>query len=78
MTSKELIKEALVDFFDTFLEKIETMDENKLQEIEDVWYGKSTRYQIANIMDNHLSHHRGQMVVYLRLKNIKPPSYLGW
>ncbi|WP_299246325.1 DinB family protein [uncultured Aquimarina sp.] len=78
MTSKELIKEALVDFFDTFLEKIETMDENKLQEIEDIWYGKSTRYQIANIMDNHLSHHRGQMVVYLRLKNIKPPSYLGW
>ncbi|WP_298545785.1 DinB family protein [uncultured Aquimarina sp.] len=78
MTSKESIKEALVVFFDTFLEKIETMDENKLQEIEDVWYGKSTRYQIANIMDNHLSHHRGQMVVYLRLKNIKPPSYLGW
>ncbi len=78
MTSRDLIRIALEDFFDTFIERLEKMNESQLTEIVDVWYGKTTRYQIANIMDNHLSHHRGQMIVYLHLKNSKPPSYLGW
>jgi hypothetical protein len=26
----------------------------------------------------HQTHHRGQLVVYLRLKGIKPPQYRGW
>ncbi|WP_299223899.1 DinB family protein [uncultured Aquimarina sp.] len=78
MTSRDLIRLALEDFFDTFIERLEKMDESQFGEIVDVWYGKTTRYQIANIMDNHLSHHRGQMIVYLRLKNHKPPSYIGW
>lgn len=78
LTSKELINKALEDFFDVFIERLDNLDEDNLKELVDVWYGKTTKYQIANIMDNHLSHHRGQMAVYLRLKNIKPPSYLGW
>lgn len=78
MASKDLIRIALEDFFDTFIERLENMDESQLTEVVDVWYGKTARYQIANIMDNHLSHHRGQMIVYLRLKNQKPPSYIGW
>ncbi len=78
MTSRDLIRKALEDFFDTFIEELEKMDESQLGEVVNVWYGKTTRYQIANIMDNHLAHHRGQMIVYLRLKNIKPPSYIGW
>lgn len=78
MTSKDLIRIALEGFFDVFIERLESMNEIDLNEIVDVWYGKTTRYQIANIMDNHLSHHRGQMIVYLRLVNSKPPSYIGW
>ncbi len=78
MTSKDSIKKALEEFFDVFIERLENLDDDKLNEVVDVWYGKTTKYQIANIMDNHLAHHRGQMVVYLRLKNVKPPSYLGW
>ncbi|GAA0873374.1 hypothetical protein GCM10009117_25210 [Gangjinia marincola] len=78
LTSKDLIRTALEEFFDAFLEKLEQMTDEQLNETVDVWYGKRTRYEIANVMDNHLSHHRGQLVVYLRLKNVKPPSYLGW
>jgi uncharacterized damage-inducible protein DinB len=43
-----------------------------------MWYGSSTKNRILNLMDNHLAHHRGQMIVYLRLKGIEPPSYVGW
>ncbi len=78
LTSKDLIKTALEDFFDTFIEQLEQMTDEKLNETVDVWYGKRRRYEIANVIVNHLSHHRGQMVVYLRLRNVKPPSYLGW
>lgn len=78
LTSRSLINTALEEFFNTFIERLENIEESQLSEVVDVWYGKTTRYQIANIMDNHLSHHRGQMIVYLRLKNQKPPSYIGW
>lgn len=78
LTTKELIKIALEEFFDTFLDQLLLMDDDQLHEVVDVWYGKRMRYEIANVMDNHLSHHRGQMVIYLRLKNSKSPSYIGW
>ncbi|GMN06456.1 hypothetical protein MTsPCn5_18450 [Croceitalea sp. MTPC5] len=78
LTSRDLIRTALEDFFDTFIEQLQEMTDNRLNDTVDIWYGKRTRYEIANVMDNHLSHHRGQLVVYLRLKNVKPPSYLGW
>ncbi len=30
------------------------------------------------VIENHIIHHRGQAVVYLRLKGIKPNGYYGW
>ena len=29
-------------------------------------------------MENHIIHHRGQCIVYLRLKGIVPEGYVGW
>ncbi|MCU0354066.1 MAG: DinB family protein [Cytophagales bacterium] len=29
-------------------------------------------------MENHIIHHRGQAIVYLRLKGIRPEGYVGW
>ncbi|RZM10040.1 MAG: DinB family protein, partial [Pedobacter sp.] len=29
-------------------------------------------------MDNHIIHHRGQCMVYLRMNGITPEGYLGW
>ena len=30
------------------------------------------------LMKDHLAHHRGQMIIYLRINGIKPPRYRGW
>ena len=30
------------------------------------------------LMLDHTTHHRGQLVVYLRLKGLRPPGYIGW
>ena len=37
-----------------------------------------TRRQILILMHDHQTHHLGQLIVYLRLKGIKPPPYVGW
>jgi uncharacterized damage-inducible protein DinB len=33
---------------------------------------------LLHLMLDHTTHHRGQLVVYLRLCGIKPPQYIGW
>ena len=35
-----------------------------------------TRRQFMLLMSDHVTHHRAQMLVYLRLKGIKPPNYI--
>ena len=40
--------------------------------------GPMTRRQIIALMHDHHTHHRGQLVVYLRLQGVKPPRYRGW
>lgn len=35
-------------------------------------------WRLLYAMENHIIHHRGQCVVYLRLNGIKPKGYYGW
>jgi uncharacterized damage-inducible protein DinB len=34
--------------------------------------------QILNLINDHISHHRGQIIVYIRLLELQPPPYIGW
>ncbi|MEO1216802.1 MAG: DinB family protein [Bacteroidota bacterium] len=88
VTGKELVKpktktkeEILFyfsEFFDEILKFLENTSQEELSEIVEMWYGKVSKESILMTIDNHLSHHRGQLVVYLRLIGTKPPSYIGW
>ena len=40
--------------------------------------GKLNKYQFLNLIQDHQSHHIGQLIVYLRLNGIEPPKYIGW
>jgi len=64
--------------FNAILAQFETIDGSSLNAEAEMWYGPSTKLRNLNLMDNHMAHHRGQMVVYLRMKGIKPPRYIGW
>lgn len=76
--TKAEIQASLNDFFEQFLAFLkETTEEDLAQKVK-VFYGTVSKTFILQTMDNHLSHHRGQMIMYLRLKGIKPPSYVGW
>ena len=35
-------------------------------------------WRLLYAMENHIIHHRGQCVVYLRLNGVKPKGYYGW
>lgn len=40
--------------------------------------GPKSKLQILNLMQDHVTHHRGQLIVYLNLCQIQPPKYVGW
>jgi len=75
--TKDEILRHFGEFFDKLLAYLETATSDDLAEIVDMWYGKVSKEYVLMTMDNHLAHHCGQMVVYLRLKGITPPSYIG-
>lgn len=77
-SSKEKLIESYLLLFDELIAYMEELDPETMGTTKRMWYGESTRLRLLNLMDNHLAHHRGQMIVYLRLKGIKPPSYVGW
>ncbi len=44
----------------------------------DFFAGEMPSIKIIHLMHDHMTHHRGQISVYLRLNGIKPPRYVGW
>ncbi len=76
--TKAEVKAGLEDFFNQFLAFLENTTTVDLSQKVKVFYGQVSKNFIIETMDNHLSHHRGQLIVYLRLQGIKPPAYVGW
>ena len=57
------------------LKKVEPHD---LRSKVKVFAGPMNIRQIIQLMNDHLTDHRGQITIYLRMKGIKPPNYIGW
>lgn len=49
-----------------------------LEEKVSFFAGPMSKRQILVLMNDHSTHHRAQMLVYLRLKGLTPPKYRGW
>ena len=54
--------------------------EAQLAEVVELGGGriKVTGRELFYLTRDHVTHHRGQMVVYLRLKGLEPPQYVGF
>jgi len=76
-TKKETIL-ALENTFDVVLEIITNTPEEELNEPVDFFAGAKSKLQILNLLQDHVTHHRGQLIVYLNLNEIYPPKYSGW
>lgn len=60
------------------IESIAKLDTGSLSRELPFFAGNKNKYQILNLIEDHQTHHRAQLLVYLRLNGIKPPSYIGW
>lgn len=54
---------------------VEGLTEDMLNKEITMGKNKLTMWKILLFCVDHITHHRGQMVVYLRLNGIKPPQY---
>ena len=76
-SKKEVILE-LKSSFDKVLEIIKNTPDKELKETLDFFAGPKSKLQILSLLQDHVTHHRGQLIVYLNLNEIEPPRYSGW
>jgi uncharacterized damage-inducible protein DinB len=76
-TKKEVIAQ-INKSFDEVSKIIKTVKTEDLSKKVDFFAGEKTKLQILNLMQDHATHHRGQIIVYLNLNGIEPPKYVGW
>ena len=76
-TKTEIIT-AMNIAFDKVTNIIKNVSPDVLPSEVDFFAGKKSKLQILNLLQDHVTHHRGQLIVYLNLNEIKPPKYSGW
>lgn len=77
--SKKSKKEMIALIEKTFNEAITLVskyDVKKLDEKLEYFGLQRSKRQILMLLSDHITHHRAQMIVYLRLNNIMPPRYV--
>jgi uncharacterized damage-inducible protein DinB len=72
---KATVLKMLNDSYDFCISALEGLDMERLHETYDMGEGKMTGVEALLLATDHTAHHRGQCVVYLRAKNIKPADY---
>ena len=76
--SKEELIAILQNGFSHVEKTLKAVKPHRLREKVDFFAGEKNILQMLELLDDHMTHHRGQLSVYLRLNGIKPPQYKGW
>ena len=76
--SKESVIDELKKMYTFVRQSINEMSIEKL--VSECEFAGETMpvWRLFYAMENHIIHHRGQCVVYLRLKGVIPKGYYGW
>ena len=77
LTKEETITVIKAAFKNAYTIIEATPDEN-LSQVVKFFDGPKSKIQILNLLQDHVSHHRGQLIVYLNLKEVEPPKFIGW
>lgn len=76
--SKAQIIEEIKASFDKAKRVVQKTNDVELSQKVDFFAGPKSKLQILNLMQDHVTHHRAQILVYLNLNQIQPPKYIGW
>lgn len=77
-SDKENILAVINKTYDFAIGTLGNFDTQQLADTVSFFAGPMNKLQIINLLSDHQVHHQGQLIVYLRLKGIKPPAYVGW
>lgn len=77
-STKTEIIEALANSFEKVSKIIKEIPDADLAQEAEFFAGPKSKLQLINLIQDHVTHHRGQLIVYLNLKAINPPKYRGW
>jgi uncharacterized damage-inducible protein DinB len=76
--NKTEIMQIMTKAFDYAILTTSRFDEARLEEVVKFGAGPLSKRQVLMLINDHQTHHRGQLIVYLRLNHIQPPKYVGW
>lgn len=76
--SKDDVIQELVNMYTFIRESIEEMSEQELLSNCDFAGDTIPVWRLYYALENHIIHHRGQCIVYLRLNGVTPKGYYGW
>lgn len=74
VTGKAALQKALADSFAFCEQAIASMDDTKGAEMAKSFLGMQPRLMVLAFNNSHLNEHYGNLVTYMRLKGIVPPS----
>ena len=75
---KEGVIRLLKNSFEYARTTVEALDPAELDDMINFFAGPMSKRKVLLLMADHVTHHRGQLAVYLRLNGIEPPRYRGW
>ena len=84
LKADQLSREEVIEWLRKALTYVEThlskLSDTEMNQIAENFWGQdpTPKSGIFLLMRDHMTHHRGMMVLYLRMNDIKPPRYRGW
>lgn len=77
--NRENVMKMINGAFAYVRETVENRNDAELSEKVRFFSGdKFEKRHILYLMKDHMTHHRAQMIIYLRENNVVPPGYVGW
>ncbi|MFN3850781.1 MAG: DinB family protein [Spirosomataceae bacterium] len=76
--SKAELGEELKGFYAWVLQVVSETKPEQLAQLEGYAGDKIPVWRLLYALENHIIHHRGQAICYLRLNGITPVGYIGW
>jgi uncharacterized damage-inducible protein DinB len=76
--NKAYVLPALSAAYELLENALEQLTEEEWAQTHEFFAGPMTGQQIVHLIFDHQTHHRGQLIVYLRLNDLTPPRYRGW
>lgn len=76
--TKETLLDLVSQAFDYSHAAVKNYDVKDYYLAHEFFAGPMNNVQILRLMNDHMSHHKGQLTVYLKMNDLAVPRYIGW